>query len=66
MGQYRLIRVDDNGDKTLIAFNDEQDLDSMCRYFTYFLRANSFIFDEMAEVSIDYSECRDEKGKEQW
>ena len=56
MGQYRLVKVDEDGSKIVHAFSDDADLDEMCRRFTYFLRANSFIFDHMAEVVISYPE----------
>jgi hypothetical protein len=59
MGQYRLVHIDEDGSKIVHVFNDMADLDEMCRRFTYFLRANSFIFDDMAEVGIIYPEDKE-------
>ncbi len=39
MGQYRLVFVDNDGSKIVIAFSGEADLDTMCEKFTSFLNA---------------------------
>lgn len=59
MGQYRFIKVDEDGSKIVHVFNDMCDLDFMCEKFTEFLRANGYIFDHMAKVAIEYPDERE-------